>query len=98
AVSFSSMPMFEKSILSSTSFFEPLERRVLLTTLYSIEPISPPDSSQQVIEIRLSDVNDAGEVAGTVVSEDGDTETLHAFLWSANNGTIELPTPSGMNS
>ena len=80
------------------SHLEPLEPRVLLTTLYSIEPIPPPDPAQQLSQIRISDVNDASQVTGTVVSEDGDSETLRGFLWSPNSGTIELPTPSGMNS
>src|SRR5437764_11214678 len=80
------------------SIIEPLEPRVLLTTVYEIQAIpTPTHPTAAWNDIRISDVNDAGQVVGTFDVDDGVTENYKGFLWSASKGTIELPTPKEMN-
>src|SRR5438132_1522105 len=80
-----------------TSAFEPLEPRVLLTTLYRIDPIPPPQLGTDLTWIEISDLNDAGEVIGTV--EGGKTgsevEVTSPFIWNTQDGTRLLSPPDG---
>ena len=75
------------------SIIEPLEPRVLLTTVYEIQAIpTPTHPTAAWNDIRISDVNDAGQVVATVWNS---TEKSVRSFFLGGSGTTDLGSLGG---
>ena len=78
------------------STFEPLEPRLFLTILYRIDVIpSPQLATDYLAWIQISDLNDAGEVIGTVEGGRSEVEVQSPFIWTTKDGMRVLSLPDG---
>src|SRR2546423_10054466 len=77
-------------------FFEPLEPRLFLTVLYRIDVIpSPQLATDYRTWIQISDLNDAGEVMGTVEGGRSEVEVQEPFIWTTKDSMRVLSLPDG---